>query len=124
QLKQIRSLHKCEQLKVLYEIKNDPSAMLNHVIPAFVRLNDNDFNCAIKQICEFWEINTQIQRKHNDMIIQISLSTLAWWNKEVAALSFSQNCPKENSSWFFRYGIMVDKSIRDEKKVLIICFSH
>ncbi|CAG8821439.1 38938_t:CDS:2, partial [Gigaspora margarita] len=298
QLKQIRSLRKCEQLKVLHEIKNDPSAMLNHVIPAFAQLNDNDFNSAIKQICESREINTQIQRKRNDMIIQIcnlpdqqvlnastlfqtmtyprgihkgeiisthlqkkalkfvdsgiykhhytinalesrfkflkkeirrlennrsslntkvhslsmqlvkakqskkkqiskirvaiqkakqikpnqfrnaasklfkinhkeysakfvklatdistightsiratvectkavfqfltgespqqwiAPSTLARWNKEVAALSFSQNCPKENSSRFFGYGIMVDESTRGEKKVLIICFSH
>ncbi|CAG8800807.1 28370_t:CDS:1, partial [Dentiscutata erythropus] len=71
QLKQIRSLCKCEQLKVLHEIKNNPSTMLNHTISVFVQLNDNDFNNAIKQICESWEINTQIQRKRNDMIIQI-----------------------------------------------------
>ncbi|CAG8835684.1 32761_t:CDS:2, partial [Gigaspora margarita] len=40
----------------------------------------------------------------------IALSTLVRWNKEVAALSFSQNCPKENSSRFFGYGIMVDET--------------
>ncbi|CAG8783542.1 10829_t:CDS:2 [Dentiscutata erythropus] len=45
--------------------------MLNHIIPVFVQLNDNDFNSAIKQICESQEINTRIQRKRNDMIIQI-----------------------------------------------------
>ncbi|CAG8677198.1 8254_t:CDS:2, partial [Dentiscutata erythropus] len=50
QLKQIRSLRKCEQLKVLHKIKNNPSTMLNHIIPVFVQLNDNDFNSAIKQI--------------------------------------------------------------------------
>ncbi|CAG8597295.1 18170_t:CDS:2, partial [Gigaspora margarita] len=69
QLKQIRSLRKCEQLKVLHEIKNNSSTMLKHVILVFAQLNDNNINSAIKQICESREINTRIQRKRNNYII-------------------------------------------------------
>ncbi|CAG8792711.1 29045_t:CDS:2, partial [Racocetra persica] len=41
----------------------------------------------------------------------------------LAAASFNQNHPKE-ASRFFSYGIMADKSIWGEMKVLIICFSY
>ncbi|CAG8718201.1 35555_t:CDS:2, partial [Racocetra persica] len=44
-------------------------------------------------------------------------------NKEIAALSLNQNLPKDTSSRFFGYSIMANESTREEKKILIICFS-
>jgi hypothetical protein len=51
-------------------------------------------------------------------------STLARWNKEIAALSLQENHPNQNISQFFGYGIMADESTQGEKKILIICFSY
>ncbi|CAG8818314.1 22869_t:CDS:1, partial [Racocetra persica] len=45
----------------------------------------------------------------------VMTSILAWWNNEIAALSFIQNRPVD-ASRFFGYGIIVDKSTRKETK--------
>ncbi|KAF0551168.1 hypothetical protein F8M41_023584 [Gigaspora margarita] len=38
-------------------------------------------------------------------------STIAKWNKNIAALSFYENQPNQNVSQFFGFGIMADETI-------------
>ncbi|CAB4406048.1 unnamed protein product [Rhizophagus irregularis] len=42
-------------------------------------------------------------------------STLARWNKEIAALSLQENLPNQNIFQFFGYGIMADESTRCDR---------
>ncbi|CAG8671066.1 16186_t:CDS:2, partial [Racocetra persica] len=57
-------------------------------------------------------------------ISNIGQTSIHATNNEIAAITSNQNSPKETSSRFFGYGIMADKSMWGEKKVLIICFSY
>jgi hypothetical protein len=50
----------------------------------------------------------------------VCASTLNKWNKNIATLLFQENCPSQNISRFFGFGIMVDESTRGGKKLLII----
>ncbi|CAG8776801.1 24071_t:CDS:2, partial [Racocetra persica] len=68
-LKNIRKLRECEQIKKLKDYINNPPMLLNHLIPKFSQLNNDDFNFLTKKIHESREMNISIQRQLLDYLI-------------------------------------------------------
>ncbi|CAG8481638.1 12238_t:CDS:1 [Cetraspora pellucida] len=68
-LKESRKSRECEQWKIFQSIKNNPQMMLNHFIPTFAQLSDDDFSSIIKKLFESREVNINVQKKLLDHLI-------------------------------------------------------
>ncbi|PKY45847.1 hypothetical protein RhiirA4_460525 [Rhizophagus irregularis] len=126
------------------QLKKDKAKLSSPTIQRTKKIQPNQFRCAAKSLfkegkkeytAEFIKLAIKISNMGH-ISIQTTVdctkavfefltgytltnwvhpSTLARWNKEIAALSLQENLPNQNIFQFFGYGIMADESTRCDR---------